>query len=115
MTIPSQLIDGTVFTSAPLSWNFQCSYATSIDITSDEMSMDASSRTGDFSGVGQFDVEMRTVTQKLSYGLNDDFDRVILQAIYIVLITYKVSTSQPISMKPSSLQNIKLVKRLISE
>ena len=64
MTIPSQLIDGTIFTSAPLSWNFQCSYATSIDITSDEMSMDASSRTGGFSGVGQFDVEMRTVTQK---------------------------------------------------
>ena len=68
MTIPSQLIDGTIFTSAPLSWNFQCSYATSIDITSDEMSMDASSRTGDFSGVGQFDFEMRTVTQNLSYG-----------------------------------------------
>ena len=68
MTIPSQLIDGTIFTSAPLSWNFQCSYGTSIDITSDEMSMDASSRTGDFSGVGQFDVEMRTVTQKLSCG-----------------------------------------------
>ena len=64
MTIPSKLIDGSIFTSAPISWNFQCSYDTSIDITSDEMSMDASSKTGDFSGVGQFDVEMRTVTQK---------------------------------------------------
>ena len=64
MTIPSKLIDGSIFTSAPISWNFQCSYDTSIDITSDEMSMDASSKTGDFSGVGQFDVEMRTGTQK---------------------------------------------------
>ena len=63
MTIPSQLIDDTIFTSAPISWNFQCVYDTSIEISSDEISMDASSRTGDFSGVGQFDVAMRTVTQ----------------------------------------------------
>ena len=67
LTIPSNLIDGSIFTSAPISWNFQCSYDTSIDITSDEMSMDASSKTGDFSGVGQFDVEMRTVTQKYEH------------------------------------------------
>jgi hypothetical protein len=58
MTIPSNLIDGSIFTSAPISWNFQCSYDTSIDITSDEISMDATSRTGDFSGTGEFDVEM---------------------------------------------------------
>ena len=63
VTIPSRLIDGSIFTSAPISWNFQCSYSTAIDITSDEMSMDASSKTGDFSGVGQFDIELRTVTQ----------------------------------------------------
>ena len=69
MTIPSKLIDGSIFTSAPISWNFQCSYDTSIDITSDEMSMDASSKTGDFSGVGQFDVEMRTVTQKYEHAV----------------------------------------------
>ena len=64
MTIPSKLIDGSIFTSAPISWNFQCSYDTSIEITSDEMSVDATSRTGDFSGTGVFDVEMRTVTHK---------------------------------------------------
>ena len=65
VTIPSRLIDGSIFTSAPISWNFQCSYSTAIDITSDEMSMDATTRTGDFSGTGEFDVEMRTVTQKM--------------------------------------------------
>ena len=64
MTIPSKLIDGSIFTSAPISWNFECSYDTSIDITSDEMSMDASFKTGDFSGTGVFDVELRKVTQK---------------------------------------------------
>ena len=63
VTIPSRLIDGGIFKSAPISWNFQCSYATSIDITSGEMSMDATTRSGDFSGTGEFDVEMRTVTQ----------------------------------------------------
>ena len=63
MTIPSQLIDGTIFKSSPISWNFQCVYDTTIDISSDEMTMDASSRTGDFSGVGQFDVQIRTITQ----------------------------------------------------
>ena len=63
LTIPSIVIDGGIFTSAPISWNFQCSYDTSIDITSDEISMDATSKTGDFSGTGEFDVEMRTVTQ----------------------------------------------------
>ena len=63
VTIPSRLIDGSIFTSAPISWNFQCSYGASIELTSDEMSMDATSRTGDFSGTGEFDVEMRTVTQ----------------------------------------------------
>ena len=39
----------------------------------------------------------------------------ILEAIYIVLITFQVFTSQSISMKLSSLQNIKLVKQSISE
>ena len=82
MTIPSQLIDGTIFTSAPISWNFQCSYETSIDLTSDEISMDASSRTGDFSGVGQFDVEMRTVTQKSSYGKNANFNQMLFCLLY---------------------------------
>jgi len=70
MTIPPQLTDGTIFTSAPLSWNFKCSYDTSIDITSDEMSMDASSRTGDFSGVGRFDFDLRTVAKQLLKSLS---------------------------------------------
>ena len=64
MTIPSNLIDNVIFTSAPISWSFSCSYDTSYDITADEMTVDASSRTGQFSGSGQFDVSMRKVYQK---------------------------------------------------
>ena len=64
MTIPSNLIDNVIFTSAPISWSFSCSYDTRYDITADEMTVDASSRTGQFSGSGQFDVSMRKVYQK---------------------------------------------------
>ena len=70
MTIPSNLIDNVIFTSAPLSWSFSCSYDTSYDITADEMTVDASSRTGQFSGSGQFDVSMRKVYQKRARYLN---------------------------------------------
>ena len=64
MTIPSNLIDDVIFTSAPISWSFSCSYDTSYDLTSVEMTVDASSRTGEFSGSGQLDVSMRKVYQK---------------------------------------------------
>ena len=66
LTIPSNLIDDVIFTSAPISWSFSCSYHTSYDITADEMTVDASSRTGEFSGSGKFDVSMRKVYQKYS-------------------------------------------------
>ena len=63
LTIPSTIFGNSIITSAPISWNFQCSYSTNIDISSDEISMDGSPTTGDFSAYGQFDIEMRTVTQ----------------------------------------------------
>ena len=65
MTIPSNLIDNMVFKSSPIKWSFACSYDTSYDITADEMTMDASAKTGEFSANGQFDVSMRTVYQIL--------------------------------------------------
>ena len=63
LTIPSTIFGNSIITSAPISWNFQCNYSTNIDISSDEISMDGSPTTGDFSAYGQFDIEMRTVTQ----------------------------------------------------
>ena len=69
MNVPPKSRDG-IFTSRPLEWNFQCSYDSSYDLTADEISMDASAKTGDFSGTGQFDIDMRKVsyiaTRKLS-------------------------------------------------
>ena len=61
MTIPSNLIDGLIFKSSPIKWSFACSYDTSYDITADEMTVDASAKTGEFSASGQFDVSMRKV------------------------------------------------------
>ena len=61
MTIPSNLIDGIIFKSSPIKWSFSCSYETSYDVTADEMTVDASAKTGEFSASGQFDVSMRKV------------------------------------------------------
>ena len=63
MHIPSSSMEGGIYTTQPIDWTFQCSYDTSYDITADEMSMDASAKTGEFSGFGKFDLSMRNVYQ----------------------------------------------------
>ena len=63
MHIPSSTKEGGIFTTQPIDWTFQCSYDTSYDITAEEMSMDASAKTGEFSGFGKFDLSMRNVYQ----------------------------------------------------
>ena len=63
MTIPSRSIDGGIFTARPIEWNFQCSYDSSYDVTSDEITMDSSPYTGDFAANGRFDLELRKVSK----------------------------------------------------
>jgi hypothetical protein len=64
MHIPSSTKEGGIFTTQPIDWTFQCSYDTSYDITADEMSMDASAKTGEFSGFGKFDLSMSFYTSE---------------------------------------------------
>ena len=53
---------GGIFKARPLEWSFECTYNTYLDITTDQIMMDASPNTGDFAGTGQFDLELRMVS-----------------------------------------------------
>jgi len=65
MNIPSKLLGNTIFTSKPINWSFQCSFDKSYEITADEMSVDSSSLTDNFEGVGQFDLSLSFYTSSL--------------------------------------------------
>ena len=65
MTVPG-MTDGLILKTRPINWSFGCSYDAQYDIEADEINMDSTAMTGDFVGTGQFDISLRTVTQKKS-------------------------------------------------
>ena len=70
MTVPGILDEsGMIMTTQPIEWTFECSYVSSYDIEADEMTMDATARTGDFVGTGQFDLSIDRY-------VSDDFETI---------------------------------------